>query len=212
MQRKQASKCSKYEIKTMEVVVSPCHLLNPKPQVKRKATEEWLEEVIRTKNIKFRYFISLSFNKAQANEINQYLDNQHIKKVILDFFYPNKKPDNRIRIWFFVERHKSGLLHLHLLMEGMNGLEWLSHRSRRITLRKSTLFNIISRDFSMDDVLTEALTNHLQRYIRRLGTGKQSVDLRGTGNIKERVQYVNKSLCSLNFNKWEHIDFQNSDL
>ena len=212
MQRKQASKCSEYGIKTMKNTMSLCHLLNDKTQNKRVATEDWLEEVIKTQNLKFRYFITLSFNKAQTDAINQYLDNEHIKKVILDFFYPNKKPDNRIRIWFFIERHKSGFLHLHLLMEGMNGLEWLSQRNRQISIRKSTLLNIIARDFSMDDVFTEALTNHLQRYIRRLGTGRQSVDMRGTGNIRRRVQYVNKSLSSIDFDKWEHIDFQNSDL
>ena len=68
------------------------------------------------------------------------------------------------------------------------------------------------RDYSMDDVITEALTNHLQTYILRLGKGKQGVDVRKIGNIHKRVHYVNKSLSSLNFSSWEHIDFQNSDL
>ncbi len=64
----------------------------------------------------------------------------------------------------------------------------------------------------MDDVITEALTNHLQRHIRKLGKGKQSVDWRAMGEIKKRVHYVNKSLASINFNNWEHVDFENSDL
>ena len=72
--------------------------------------------------------------------------------------------------------------------------------------------DIVCRDFSMEDVITEALTNHLQSYIKRLGKGKQSVDMRRIGNIQQRVQYVNKSLHSLDFNNWEHIDFINSDL
>ena len=38
--------------------------------------------------------------------------------------------------------------------------------------------DIVCRDFSMDDVITEALTNHLQTYIKRLGKGKQAVDMR----------------------------------
>ena len=196
----------------MEVVVSPCHLTKPKSQNKREVTEEWLEEVIRSKNIKFRYFITLSFSKGQTSAISQYLDNKHIKKVLLDFFYPNKKPKNRIKIWFFVERHLSGALHLHLLMEGIDGLNWMTENNRKVSLSKKTLFNIISRDFSMDDVITEALTNHLKTYVRRLGLGKQSVDIRGIGNIKQRVHYVNKSLSSIGFNHWQHIDFQNSDL
>jgi hypothetical protein len=179
---------------------------------KRKTTEEWLEGVIKEQNIKFRYFLTLSFNKAQSSTLNQYLDNRHIKNVLLDFFYPNKKPNNRIRFWFFVEKHISGQLHVHILMEGMNGITWLEKNNRRITIRKSTLLDIVSRDFSMDDVITEALTNHLQAYIKRLGRGKQSVDFRSIGNVQQRVQYVNKSLNSLDFNNWEHIDFQNSDL
>ena len=182
------------------------------PVLRRKTTEEWLEEVIREQNIEFRYFLTLSFNKAQSSALNQYLDNKHIKKVLLDFFYPNKKPKDRIRFWFFIERHIKGDLHLHILMEGISGLNWLENNNRKVTLRKSTLMDIVCRDFSMDDVITEALTNHLQSYIKRLGKGKQAVDMRKVGNIQQRVQYVNKSLSSLEFNKWEHIDFQNSDI
>ena len=196
----------------MVPTLSPCHLLNPSSETKRQVTEEWLEEVVRTKNLKFRYFITLSFSKGQVSSINQYLDNKHIKKVILDFFYPNKKPDNRIRVWFFVEKHLSGALHLHLLMEGIDGLSWMTENNRKVSLSKRTLFNIVSRDFSMDDVITEALTNHLKTYVRRLGLGKQSVDVRGIGNIHQTVRYVNKSLSSIGFNEWQHIDFQNSDL
>lgn len=178
-----------------------------------QTTEEWLQDKIDTNDIRFRYFITLSFNKAQTQVINQYLDNRHIKRVILDFFYPNgKKPSNRVRVWFFVERHITGHLHLHLLLEGVDGLKWISSNNRKITISKETLFNIVARDFCMDDVITEALTNHLKTHIRRLGKGKQSVDMRGFGDIKKRVHYVNKSLNTYDFNNWEHIDFENSDL
>ena len=198
----------------MEILSSPCHLIKPRhvASLRRETTEEWLQEIIDRTRLKFRDFITLSFNRAQTSEISQYLDNHHIKKVILDFFYPNRKPENRIRMWFFVEKHLSGCLHLHILMEGMDALTWLRKNNRRISLSKRTLFNIIARDYSMDDVITEALTNHLQSYVRRLGTGKQSVDMRRVGNIQKRVHYVNKSLSSLDFDRWEHIDFQNSDL
>jgi len=36
--------------------------------------------------------------------------------------------------------------------------------------------------------------------------------MRRVGDIQKRIQYVNKSLNTLDFDKWEHIDFQNSDL
>ena len=115
-------------------------------------------------------------------------------------------------MWFFVEKHLSGYLHLHILTEGIDALTWLRKNNRKITIHKKTLFDIIARDYSMDDVITEALTNHLQSYIRRLGKGSQGVDIRKVGNIQKRVHYVNKSLSSIDFDKWQHIDFQNSDL
>lgn len=186
--------------------------IHSKSILARRKTEDWLRRVMKEKSINFRYFITLTFYKAQTNLINQYLDNKHIKRVILDFFYPNKKPDNRIRVWFFVERHQEGTLHLHLLMEGIDGLTWLMTNNRKISLSKKTLFDIVANDYSMDDVITEALTNHLQTYILRLGKSQQSVDCRSIGNIQKRVHYVNKQLGSINFDAWEHIDFENSDL
>ena len=32
------------------------------------------------------------------------------------------------------------------------------------------------------------------------------------GDIEKRIQYLNKSLDSMDFDEWEHIDHQNSDL
>jgi len=178
----------------------------------RGTTENWLNGKIKELNLNFHYFITLSFYKGNKSTLNQYKDNQHIKKVILDFFYPNKKPNDKIRIWFFVEKHLSGYLHLHILMEGIDGLSWLIKNNRKITLSKKTLFDIIANDYSIDDVITEALTNHLKSYIYKLGNGKKSTDIRNIGKYSQRVHYVNKSLQSLDFDGWEHIDFENSDL
>ena len=178
---------------------------------KRRSTESWLRNEIENEDIKFKYFITLTFNRAQTSLINQYLDNKHIKNVILSFFYPRKKPNDRIKVWIFVERHQKGTLHLHLLMEGMDGLTWLMKNNRKIQISKRTLFDVIASDYSIDDLITEALTNHLQTHIRKLGTSKQSVDCRKIGNIQKRVHYVNKSLDSIDFDGWEHIDFENSD-
>lgn len=197
----------------MNTFLSPRHTrISNTVADRRKTTEEWLEDLVDEKEYRFRYFITLAFNKQQTSYINQYLENRHIKRVILDFFYPNKKPGNRLRIWFFVERHLQGGLHLHLLMEGMDGLDWFRNNNRKVTLSKSTLYNLIADDISFDEVITEALTNHLQTYIKRLGKGEQGVDIRSIGRISSRIQYVNKSLSSIDFSNWEHIDFQNSDL
>ena len=74
-------------------------------QSKRWSTEYWLRNLVVQKDFQFKYFITFSFYKAQAHIINQYLENRFIKKVILDFFYPNgRKPKDRMRIWFFNEK------------------------------------------------------------------------------------------------------------
>ena len=128
--------------------LSPRHLYESNKNSKRVVTEEWLERKIETLKIKFRYFPTLSFTFQQRNVLNRYLDNQHIKKVILDFFYPNRKPNNRIRLWFFTETHSSGALHLHIFMEGMVGLSWLSKNNRKIAIKKRTLLTSL-REISL---------------------------------------------------------------
>ena len=54
--------------------------------------------------------------------------------------------------------------------------------------------------------------NHLKTYIKKLGNGKKSTNFKKIGEVKTRVNYVNKSLETFDFDGWEHIDFENSDL
>jgi hypothetical protein len=179
---------------------------------KRKTTEVWLKGLVKERGFKFRYFLTLSFYKPQRWVINQYLDNEHIRKVILDFFYPNKKPANRIRFWLFVEKHKDGDLHLHILMEGMDEMEWLSKRNRKIEIRKSTLLDVVQGDYSIGKIMLESLAHHMKRWVFRLGHGKQSFKAKDVGVVDWRIEYLNKSLDSWDFNGWEHIDVENSDM
>ena len=199
--------------------LSPCHYdLDESSSARitaRDATEVWLNRKMEDGCFNFQYFITLSFFKATKSPINQYLDNHHIKKVILDFFYPNgKKSKDRIRLWFFVERHKvSRKLHLHILSEGIDGLSWLCGQNRKIEISKDTLFDVIAdEEYTLDDVIIEALNNHLKRHIKKLGNGKQATNFKKIGDFSSRIHYVNKSLLKYDFDGWEHIDIQNSDL
>ena len=182
------------------------------PQFRREVTEELLERKVESLDLKFKYFITLSFNKAQRRTLNQYLQNKHVKNVIHSYFYSQGKPRNPLRVWFFLEKHKSAKLHLHILCEGLNPLDWLLENNRKITIRKSSLLDVMCGDYLLDDVITEGLTNHLQTYILNLGKGEKSTDIRKSGDIQKRIQYVNKSISKLDFEGWNHIDFENSDL
>ena len=178
---------------------------------KRIITQDWLMREVDEMNLNFGYWITLSFYSQVDDPVIQYLDNKHIRKVILDFLYPNKKPKNRIRLWFFVEQHKSKKLHLHFLMEQVDYEWWLGSRNRKIILHKNTLSKIISNEYSMNDVFTESLTNHLKEWVNKLGRGKKSTKIKPALEVNKRIHYVNKSLDNWNFDKWQHIDYENSD-
>ena len=206
------SRLDKMEV--LELHQSPRHFTKPQYRglSKRKTTESWLKGLVKERGFKFRYFLTLSFYKPQRCIINQYLDNEHIKKVILDFFYTNKKPKNRIRFWLFVEKHKDGDLHLHVLMEGMDEMEWLSKRNRKISIRKTTILDVIQGKQSIGEMMLESLAHHMKRWVFRLGHGKQSFNAKDIGVVDWRIEYLNKSLDSWDFNGWEHIDVRNSDM
>ena len=206
------SRLDKMEV--LELHKSPRHFtkLQYRGLSKRKTTEAWLKGLAKERGFKFRYFLTLSFYKPQRCIINQYLDNEHIKKVILDFFYPNKKPKNRIRFWLFVEKHKDGDLHLHVLMEDMDEMEWLSKRNRKISIRKTTILDVIQGKQSIGEMMLESLAHHMKRWVFRLGHGKQSFNAKDIGVVDWRIEYLNKSLDSWDFNGWEHIDVENSDM
>ena len=171
-----------------------------------------MKGLAKERGFKFGHFLTHSFYKPQQWVVNQYLDNEHIKKVIVDFFYPNKKPKDRIRFWLFVEQHKDGDLHLHILMEGMDEMEWLSKRNRKITIRKTTLLSVVQGNYSIKVIMLESLAHHMKTYILRLGKGKQSFKAKEVGIMDWRIEYLNKSLDSWDFNGWEHLDVENSDM
>ena len=60
--------------------------------------------------------------------------------------------------------------------------------------------------------MRESLINHLKRNVISIGSSNQAVIIKDSGETKKRIHYVNKALSSVEFDKWEHIDFLNSDL
>ena len=195
---------------------------------KRWSTERWLEEMIEKYDVQFQDFISISFHKPNKDIINQYLDAGHIKNVILDFFYKKNRPVNKIKIWIIVEREGmffrqgknlelepifTGDLHFHILMERVDLDWWLATKNRDITLKKKHLHNFYKGHFhTKEQLMRETLINHLKQKVHKIPKSKQGVDIRDFGEIKKRIHYVNKSLSSVEFDKWEHIDFEHSDL
>ena len=141
-----------------------------KNSTKRWSTERWLKTMTEQENLEFKDFISISYRHPRKDIIDQYFDNAHIKRVILDFFYPNKKPINRIRLWIFAERQemffrqgknshleliKGGDLHTHIMMEGIDPQKWITSRNRKITINKSSLNALFRGEYSIEELMKE---------------------------------------------------------
>ena len=149
----------KFGFKTpMEMVCPKAEVINPEAEKtangtntpsKRWSTEYWLRELIEEWDFRFEDFISISFHNPNQDVVDQYLDNKHIRNVILDFFYKSNRPKNKIRLWFFVEREsmffrqgknqnleviKTGDLHIHILMERIDLDWWLNTKNRKLSL------------------------------------------------------------------------------
>ena len=111
-----------------------------------------------------------------------------------------------------MEKNKDGNLHLHVLMEGMDEMEWLSVRNRNIKIRKSTLLDVVQCDYFIGKIMLESLPHHMKIWVFRLDHGKQGFKAKDIGVVDWRIEYLNKSVDNMNFNKWEHIDVENSDM
>jgi hypothetical protein len=187
-------------------------------------TVQFLKERIAEQDIQFKYFITMSYYSPVYTIGDMIKENKHVKMVMLKYFY-NNIPNNKIRIWFFIEKHASSAYHSHILMEG------LDDRIRdRYCERNSILFiptgstdNIIKyTDEDLDEEIMDGLRVHLQKKVQRLGKGSGSLDIRDAGEIDRRLGYVNKTMRSgisefalegyTDKGLWDHIDWMNSDM
>ena len=193
----------------------------------RSDFDRWLNELIVQEGIIFEEYLTISFHKPRQFIVDQYLDNGHIKNVIIDFFYKNTKPKKRIRIWFFVEREgmffsqgknpkletiRNGNLHIHIFMELIDLDDWLDTKSRNITIKKKTISKLLKGECSKRELMRESLINHLKRNVWRTPNSKQGINIKDFGEAKKRVHYQSKPLDSVEFDNYEHLDFENSDL
>jgi hypothetical protein len=145
-------------------------------------------------------------------------EQKHIKNVILKYFY-NNIPKDRMRLWFFMERHRSHAYHSHILIEGVDDMI----RNRFFGYNSTANSNIILHTTDkMDSVILDGLERHLKKYVKRLGTGGDAVDIRDIGDIEKRLGYVNKEMRNgirdialkgwTEKGLWDHLDIYNSDM
>ena len=189
-------------------------LLQQQPN-EHSLTVQFLQQCISSHAIDFRYFMTLSYY-SQIDKMEDIVkEHKHIKNVILKYFY-NNIPKDRMRLWFFMERHSSHAYHSHILIEGINDIIRNRYSNRNYILPS------IDTDEKLDEVIMDRLKRHLKKYVKRLGTGGDAVDIRDIGDIEKRLGYVNKEMRNgirdialegwTEKGLWDHIDIYNSDM
>jgi hypothetical protein len=191
-------------------------------------TVQFLKERIAECDIQFKYFITMSYYSPVYTIGDMIKENKHVKMVMLKYFY-NNIPNNKIRIWFFVEKHASSAYHSHILMEGLDDrirMRYCERNNKIFTYsidRITSTNNIImNTDEDLDEEIMDGLRAHLQEKVKRLGKGSGSLDIRDAGDIDRRLGYVNKEM-RYGINElalegytdkglWDHIDWMNSDM
>ena len=192
-------------------------LLQQQPN-EHSLTVQFLSECIKSQDIDFKFFMTLSYYSPVYTMCDIVKEQKHIKNVILKYFY-NNIPKDRMRLWFFMERHRSHAYHSHILIEGVDDMI----RNRFFGYNSTANSNIILHTTDkMDSVILDGLERHLKKYVKRLGTGGDAVDIRDIGDIEKRLGYVNKEMRAgiqdialegwTEKGLWDHLDVQNSDM
>jgi len=191
-------------------------LLQQQPN-EHSLTVQFLSECIKSHDIDFRYFMTLSYYSPVYTMGDMVKEHKHIKNVILKYFY-NNIPKDRMRLWFFMERHSSFAYHSHILIEGIDDI--IRNRFGYDSTVNSNI--ILHTTDKMDSMILDGLERHLKKYVKRLGTGGDAVDIRDIGDIEKRLGYVNKEMRAgiqdiaqegwTEKGLWDHIDIQNSDM
>lgn len=191
-------------------------LLQQQPN-EHSLTVQFLQQCISSHAIDFRYFMTLSYYSKIDKMEYMVKEHKHIKNVILKYFY-NNIPKDRMRLWFFMERHSSLAYHSHILIEGVDDL--IRNRFGYDSTANSNI--ILHTTDKMDCVILDGLERHMRKYVKRLGKGSSAVDIRGVGDIEKRLGYVNKEMRNgirdiaqegwTEKGLWDHIDIYNSDM
>ena len=191
-------------------------LLQQQPN-EHSLTVQFLSECIKSQDIDFKFFMTLSYYSPVYTMCDIVKEQKHIKNVILKYFY-NNIPKDRMRLWFFMERHSSLAYHSHILIEGIDDI--IRNRFGYDSTVNSNI--ILHTTDKMDSVILDGLERHMKKYVKRLGTGGDAVDIRDIGDIEKRLGYVNKEMRNgirdiaqegrTEKGLWDHIDIQNSDM
>jgi len=191
-------------------------LLQQQPN-EHSLTVQFLSECIKSQDIDFKFFMTLSYYSPVYTMGDMVKEQKHIKNVILKYFY-NNIPKDRMRLWFFMERHSSLAYHSHILIEGIDDI--IRNRFGYDSTANSNI--ILHTTDKMDSEILDGLERHLKKYVKRLGTGGDAVDIRCVGDIEKRLGYVNKEMCNgirdialegrTEKGLWDHIDIYNSDM
>lgn len=198
-------------------------LLQQQPN-EHDVTVQFLQSKIESQDIQFKYFITLSYYVSIDDMTYMIKTHKHVKKVILKYLY-NNIPKDRIRIWFFMETHKSGSYHSHILMEGLDDrirMRYCNRNNIFFTPTGSTDNIIKYTDGNLDEEIMDGLRAHLQENVDTLGKGSGAVDIRDVGDIDRRLGYVNKEM-RYGINEmsmrgysdkglYDHIDIDNCDM
>ncbi len=113
-----------------------------------------MRDLLEQENLQFKDCLYISFHTPNKDVVGQYLDKKYIWNVILDFFYKNQRPKNKIRLWFFTAREsmffkqrknqdldviKGGNLHIYIIMDRTDPDWWMDQNNRKITMKKRTI-------------------------------------------------------------------------
>lgn len=153
----------------------------------------------------FEYFVSTVYHHYCSYDLIQ-RHNRELKRSIRKFY----KDD--IKMIFFIEQHKSGSYHRHVLIEDACERRWKDPSSKMQNFLKDSTEDYVA--CMVGSPSKDCKVDLLKRCIRRMNfisNGKKSVDVRPIFNLKKLLGYCTKQ-CEWFHPSYEVIDPVSSDI